>query len=143
MPIPDGYEFDSFDKLSRKVKLNQKPTDVKERIKTIADIFSDNGISQEEFDANCIGLEQDEVAYRIIKLLAKSLNEGWKPDWSNSNEYKYYPWFYMASSGFRYYVYDYWHSNSIVGSRFCFKTRELAEYAGKQFTEVYKQFMIL
>lgn len=34
-------------------------------------------------------------------------------------------------------------SASFVGSRLCFKSSELAEHAGKNFTSVYKQFMVI
>jgi len=124
--------------------LKEKPKDVNERIKTIADVLADNAFTQESFDQQFGGLEPDEQAYILLKMLVTSLNEGWKPNWNNDSEYKYFPWFYMGgSSGFRFNDYAYWRSGSYVGSRLCFKSRELAEYAGKQFTEQYKQFMII
>jgi len=141
--IPKGFVIDSFDKQLGEIKFKEAPKDVKERIKTVTDVLADNGLTPEQFDIQCEGLEPDEVGYRLAKLIAKSLNEGWTPDWNNSSEGKYVPWFYMGgSSGFRYNGCDYWRSLSGVGSRLCFKTRELAEYAGNQFTEVYKQFML-
>ncbi len=83
----------------------------------------------------------------IVKAANKIENGGkqWKPNWKDANEYKYEIWFDMGSSasGFSYDVYDYWNADSIVGSRLCFKSRELAEYAGKQFVDVYRDFMII
>ncbi|WP_271730210.1 hypothetical protein, partial [Aquimarina algiphila] len=73
----------------------------------------------------------------------KSLNEGWLPDWDNGEYDKYYPWFKMSSSGFRYDGYGLRVSGSAVGSRLCFKSSELARYAGEQFTDVYRKFMII
>lgn len=142
--IPKGFEIDSFDKQSGEIKFKEVPKSVMERIKTVEDVLSDNGLTREQFDEQYEGLEEDEIAYRILKLLAKSLNEEWMPDWSDSNEYKYYPWFEMRGSrGFRFIDNAYWHSDSGVGSRLCFKTRELAEYAGQQFQPVYEQFMTI
>ena len=142
--IPKGFEIDSFDKLSGEIKFKEKPKKVTERIKTVTDVLADNGLTQDQFDKQCEGRESDEVAYRILKLLARSLNEGWKPNWSNFNEAKYYAWFEMGgSSGFRFLGFVGWRSNSAVGSRLCFKTSELAVHAGKQFSEVYKQFMVI
>jgi hypothetical protein len=143
--IPTGFEIDSFDKKSGEIKFKAKPKNVMERIKTVADVLIENNVSPDDFDEECEGLTSDEKAYRILKLLAKSLNEGWVPDWNNSSEYKYVPWFYMdgGSSGFRFNVFVAWNSSSDVGSRLCFKSRELAEYAAKNFTEVYKRFMII
>jgi hypothetical protein len=142
--IPEGFQIDSFDKVTGEIKFKPIPRSVTDRIKTIQDVLADNNITQEQFDKSCEGLEPDEVAYRIIKMLAKSLNEGWEPNWDNNNEYKYYPWFDMegGSSGFRFHDCDFWRSHSVVGSRLCFKSSELATYAGEQFIDVYKKFMI-
>lgn len=84
------------------------------------------------------------VAHAKLVIIAEALNEGWKPDWTNSDQYKYYPWFDMESgSGLSFggCVCD--DSVSGVGSRLCFKTKELAEYAGKQFVLLYTQYFVL
>ncbi len=86
----------------------------------------------------------DETAYRKLKLIVAALNEGWTPDWDDSSERKYYPWFYMDSSnGFSLYVVGYLCSTSAVSSRLCFKSEELAQYAAKQFLSIYKDFYTL
>lgn len=139
--IPEGYEIEEFDKHTGKVSFREKPKKITERIKTVDDLLSMYGMSREEFDKQYDNLSSDEKAYKLLKLLCSALNEGWKPDWDNPNELKYYPWFEMGgSSGFRFYDYSYW--RSAVGSRLCFKSKELAEYAGKQFIDLYKQFML-
>jgi len=146
IPIPKGYEFHSFNTLTGEVQLKElKPKNVMERLKSVADVLADHGYTQQEFDKQNEELTDDEIAYRIIKLLAKSLNEGWTPDWDDSSQYKYYPWFYMqgGSSGFRCGGCGDWRAGSGVGSRLCFKSAELAKYAGTQFTDVYKKFMTL
>lgn len=139
--IPQGYEVESFDKQSGQIKFKEVPKNAMERIKNIDDVLKDNDLTISKFDLWCDGLSEDEKAYRLLKLIAKSLNQGWTPDWRNSNETKFYPYFDM-SSGFRFYDFDGWGSHSAVGSRLCFKSKELAEYAGKQFADIYRQFMI-
>lgn len=144
IPIPQGFQIDSFDLKTGKVTLKETPKEITERIKTIADLLADNGYTQERFDKQCEALSADERAYRLLKLLTQTLNEGWTPDWNDTNQIKYYAYFKMGgSSGFRYSGCDDWSSISSVGSRLCFKSSKLAEYAGKQFTEVYKQFMLI
>jgi hypothetical protein len=85
------------------------------------------------------------LAHHQITIIARALNEGWVPDWSDSNQYKYYPWFVWGGSGlgfsFRAYAYD--RSHSSVGSRLVFKNRELAEYAGKQFITIYNHLFLI
>ncbi len=80
--------------------------------------------------------------YKLI-IIIQALNEGWQPDWSNSNEYKYYPWFYMSSFGFSDSGYGRWHTAAIVGSRLCLKNETLARYTGKKFENLYKEYMLI
>ncbi|MGQ0738388.1 MAG: hypothetical protein ACT4OJ_04945 [Bacteroidota bacterium] len=87
---------------------------------------------------------KDEAAYKRLKVVAKVLNNGWEPNWKDSNEWKYYPWFDLSSgSGLSYYDFVGRYSASSVGSRLCFQTRELAEYAGNQFIDLYTDFFII
>lgn len=81
-----------------------------------------------------------------VDMIRDTYNEGWVPDWTNSKEYKWYPWFDMSSgSGLACngYGYAYAYSDSIVGSRLCYKSREIAEAAGKNFTSIYTKFFTL
>lgn len=87
------------------------------------------------------------LAAAKLFIIAQALNGSWKPNWDNMDR-KWFPWFDLEKtesnpSGFRFYdaycVYDY----STVGSRLCFQTSELAEWAGKQFTDLYKDLMVL
>ena len=39
------------------------------------------------------GFRPDEIARRKLETITEALNEGWRPDWNNTNEYKYFPWF--------------------------------------------------
>lgn len=83
-------------------------------------------------------------AVAMLFVICRALNEGWKPDWTNSNQPKYWPWFDMFSgSGLSCLGCDHCYSLSGVGSRLCFKTSDLAEYAGKQFKSIYEKFFIL
>lgn len=82
----------------------------------------------------------------IARVLNKLANKGkaWKPDWNNGQLDKYYPWFERGgSSGFRYDDCDGWRSASGVGSRLCFISREVGEYAGKQFIKLYKDYFLM
>lgn len=108
-------------------------------------------------------------AYLKLRIITAALNEGWTPQFTE-DEYRYFPWFwlytkeeiakmnkeerkkvvlfggnasYSAHAGFAL-------ANSTnapsrttasVGSRLCFKSSALAEYAGKQFAEIYFAFM--
>ena len=112
--------------------------------------------------------DKDVLTYLKLLIITAALNEGWEPQFTE-DECRYYPWFefftqselnemsddekgrvvgranniscaicclayadtYCASS------YSYGVSSSLLA----FKTRELAEYAGRQFVEVYADFV--
>ena len=108
---------------------------------------------------NAIGLQQPElvipdflsfpstdrqamIAHAKLVIIAKAINGDWVPDWTDSSQWKYYPWFKMGSSsgvGFSYDGCDDWDTGSSVGSRLCFKSSDLAKHAGQLFEqEIYK-----
>ena len=118
---------------------------ITDRIKTYEDACAELGISPwTEKDFSTSGLKPDEITYRKIKTITEALNEGWKCDWKDANQYKYYPWFKMSSGGFVFYVTgcDYSGANAGDASRLCFKSSELAKYAGEQFLQLYSDFII-
>lgn len=89
------------------------------------------------------GLTQDEIFYRKLKTITKALNEGWTPDWSDGDQKKWFPYF-NTSPGFAFDDTYFSYSCPLAGdgSRLCFKSKELAEYAGRQFTDLYKGFIL-
>ena len=122
------------------------PKNITDRVKTFEEACSLLGKDPNDFLPDGVPAEDSNsiVAYCKLIIIARALNEGWVPDWKNSNQYKYYPWFDMSSgSGLSYYGYAGQYSLSTVGSRLCFKSRELAEYAGTQFIDLYKEFFII
>ena len=87
------------------------------------------------------------IANYQLMVIAEALNEGWTPDWSNGEWDKWYPWFKMddSSSAGRFSFHDSvaQGSHSSVGSRLCFKSEELADYAGTQFLELYRELFVI
>jgi hypothetical protein len=82
-------------------------------------------------------------AYKLM-IIFKAINQGWKPDWSKSSEYKYYPWFKVSPSGVGFSLsgcYD-TYAVTVVGSRLCTDTSEKALYITEQFEAEYKEFML-
>lgn len=113
-----------------------------DRIKTYNDAWEEaDQKTREEYeilptDTNFI------VAVKKLALIAEVLSEGWTPDWNNSSQKKWYP-FFNLSSGFGFSPSDFNSTltNACVGSRLCFEKEEKATYAGKQFIEIYKDFL--
>lgn len=92
-----------------------------------------------------------EAQYQIV-VIAEALNEGWIPNWDNSNEPKYFPYFWHEDADdeekvysgfiFNYAIYYFSSANAGNGLRICFKTGELAEYAGEQFIEIWNKILL-
>lgn len=119
---------------------------VTERIKTYEDACVELGITPiDESIRSSNGFTKDEIAYRKIKTITEALNEGWVPDWTDENQKKWTPFFYPnSSSGFVFAntLYHYSSATAASGLRLCFKSDELATYVGKQFVELYKEFIL-
>lgn len=150
--------------------VDEKPQNVMERVKTFKDACNELGIEHDKWvqDKKDLGLEADVIAYLKLRIIAAALNEGWKPQFT-TDEYRYFPWFYLytqseidemseeeksrvvyrsvsyayAGGGVAYASTNYDSSNTIasIGSRLAFKTRELAEYAGRQFVEIWADYV--
>ena len=113
-------------------------------------------------------MTEDFIAYLKLRIIVAALNEGWEPKFTK-DEYRYFPWFYFYTkeeydklddevkgrcvlrSGYytnSYYGFDLTityhdasYSFTCFGSRLAFRTRELAAYAGRQFTEEWANFL--
>lgn len=83
--------------------------------------------------------EYFKAKYKAI-VITEALNKGWKADWEDENQKKYFPWFYQSSSGLAFHATTYGYSDAYTGdaSRLCFKTAALAEYAGRTFIDIYE-----
>lgn len=123
---------------------SQKITD---RVKTYEDACRE--LSMNPLDENKLmklGLTKHDIAYQKLVTIAKSLNEGWVPNVCDNSVYRWYPWFVTngSPSSFAFRGSNYGDANATAGSgsRLCFKNKELSEYCGKQFIELWKQFIL-
>jgi hypothetical protein len=121
-------------------------TPITERVKTFEDACQVAGEDPKSYESPEGASDEDRHlnSYRKLLLVIRVLNEGWTPDFANSNQWKYWPWFvYRAGSGFSFTDYVDGHSHSSVGARLCFHSSELAIYAAKQFQELYNEYLTI
>jgi hypothetical protein len=85
-----------------------------------------------------------------LYIIYKAINDGWAPNWNNSSEWKYYPWFWVdasaaLSSGFSFSTSycHYTYASTTVGSRLCTDSSEKALYIAKTFQDEYKEFFLI
>lgn len=154
---------------------------ITERVKTLEDAIAVLGedhtlvrqyhLYEQQMNGNEDDM-RDLTAFLKLRIITAALNQGWAPDWTNSDEWKYYPWFCLytedeyndldaddkerccrvvgrsysnayAGGGlvFADAVSASSSSYTNYGSRLAFKTRELALYAGKQFVDLWCDFV--
>jgi len=123
-------------------KIKSQSYDYKD-IKTFGDACNFLGIDRAEFNKENSLLPEDVYAYMQLRLICQALNGGEHMDYSDTDEYKYYPCFNSvgSSSGFSYDGYAYVLTGSDVGSRLVYKSREIAEYAGRTFIDIYNKYI--
>lgn len=126
-------------------------------------VFEEEIASQSMHDS-----DKDVIIYLKLRIINAALNEGWEPQFTE-DESRYYPYFrfyterelnqigrvkgrvvgraYHNSSAYVGLAYagetdaSSYSGGFSSGSRLAFKTRELAEYAGRQFVELYADFV--
>lgn len=126
-------------------KENQGP--VTERIKTYEDACRELGRKPyDEVRLTEMGLDSKDIAYLKLTVIVEALNEGWIPDVFDIKVYRWYPYFRPngspSSFAFGDSVYDYGAANAGSGSRLALKDEELANYCGRQFIDLWKEFLL-
>ena len=119
-----------------------------------------------------MGKCEDIISYLKLRIIVAALNEGWEPEFNDSEYRWYPWFYFYTNkeiedmdeeqkselcrcvgrshySAFAHGGLSYAHANnafshsySNLGARLAFKTKELAKYAGKQFIEIYRDFVI-
>lgn len=152
--------------------IDEPEKDVRKRIKTFEDACHEIGIDAEAWnrDKISLGLEPDVLAFLKLRIIVKALNEGWEPRFTE-DECRYYPWFILYTGeeynkldeeeksrvvfrsnsyaspiggvSYAYCGYDSSYASAYYGSRLAFKTSELAAYCGRQFLDIWADFVFL
>lgn len=88
------------------------------------------------------------IAYNRLCTIAQAWNkaDGFEPDFSNTSQYKYFPWF-VYDNGAAGFVFAYTddaatYAYAYFGSQLCFKTRERAMQFGKQFIDLWNDVFL-
>lgn len=119
-----------------------------DRIKTWEDAAEEMGIdpgTSLPFPIPVGSFQNAANAFFKLDVIATVLLEGVVLDWTNSNQYKYYPWFnkYKPGSGFSFddSLCGWTFTRTLGGARLCLDTAEKAEYFGRQFIDIFNQFL--
>lgn len=115
--------------------------------------------------------DNDVASYLKLRIVVAALNEGWEPQFTE-DEYRWYPYFYLYTKeeynrlnedekkkcrvvgrshsiasvyggvAFAYADYAWSNSSANHGCRLALKSEELAEYCGKQFIDIWMDYLI-
>ena len=109
------------------------------QIKTYEDALKVLG--KEDFSRE--NLYPREIARRKLEIIIEALNEGWEPNFSNS-QYKWYCYFYKSTAGLgcSYSDISPANANTYVGVRLYLKSKKLADYIGLQFRDLYEEMLL-
>lgn len=149
-----------------------RPKNVIERVKTFEDACRELGKDHPFVlayqntnlrDAEVADDNIEVIAYLKLRVITAALNEGWKPK-PMGEERQYFPYFNIYSCedisqmskeeedsvvnlpscgvSYSHAYYCFSSVNGPFGARLVFKTKELAEYAGKQFANLYVYYLL-
>lgn len=150
-----------------------KPKDIMERVKTFEDACRELGLDSEDLEQKWRdnNLMPDEIAYQKLRIICAALNEGWEPQFTE-DEWRYYPWFWLYTqeeindmdedektnrrlmstgdyqTGYAGLACALSHhapsaTNTHFGSRLCLKSDTLAVYCGKQFINIWADYILI
>lgn len=135
----DGVEIELTKEQIEKINKSKSVTD---RVKTMQDVYSELGIDKDLFEKSFMFKEDLDAAK--VRLITKVFNEGWEPDWSISNENKYFPWFEPNNIGsFSDALFNTWSNRATSSSKLCFKSKELALIVPLKFKTEYENYILI
>lgn len=123
--------------------------DIRKKVKSFEDACSvlNRGTTLPDFSMIPEKDRKSLLAHYKLTVICEALNEGWIPDWQNGEWDKWFPWFRMSGSSssgrFSFRCSDVRYSYSTCGSRLCYKSEEISDYAGTQFEDLYREFFVI
>lgn len=87
--------------------------------------------ADEEWDNSCV----------MLRNIFKIRRGNWKPDFTNGNQEKWFPYFCCSSGfGFVFSVTYFVSSFTTVGSRLCLPSRKMSDDVAKEFLPIFEKF---
>lgn len=90
-------------------------------------------------------LQKHTIAKSTLEIIAEASREGVELDYDNTDQYKWYPWFWLNKPGFRFYVSTcaFTDAYSTGGPRFCYLSREDSDWHAKKHLALYKTATVI
>jgi hypothetical protein len=139
--------FEASDEKQTKVlsKFFKKSTSKVDEINSFEDACAVLEITDSKDVIEKLSLLPSSMSRRLIALykletIIKALNDGWFPNWKDTNQRKFWNWFRRDEGGFSFVYTDCNYYCSTVPSALCFKTSELAQHCAKIAIKEYEEY---
>lgn len=117
--------------------------------RNIDPLLPDLSIIPERFRKPLLAAYKLFVVFEAVNIPDEG-GEPWQPNWNDSDEYKYNPWFEIDATeekpsglGFSDTDCDYWDADTFVGSRLCTFSSERSMFIAETFNELYKDLFLI
>ena len=112
------------------------------RVKTYEDACFELGIDPEEINDQ---VRVSVIAYYKLTIIAKALNEGWNPDYKDFKQGWHIPIFHINDdkTGICFLNTNFISVLDVTTFHLCCKTKELAEYFGRQFIDIWTDYLLI
>lgn len=135
------FKLNNMNLLDKLIDTKSEKYNIIDRIQDFSDVLELVEVSPKQFRESCKNLTEDEIAYKALKLITKAYNQGWKPNWNDPGEEKYYGWFSLnGSASEKIFASRIACFDLQVGGRLVFKDRDGCMDAANKFLFVYKIF---
>jgi hypothetical protein len=123
---------------------------LEERLNSIEQAYEETGLPKLDFSMYPESMQEHEEASYDAKVIVEAArkiereNGSGEIDWADGSQRKWYPWFYMNPSGFRFGGSDFDHGYASAGggSRLRVLTEEASDHIGKTFLGVWEKVQL-
>lgn len=132
-------------RIADKISTPIKPKNITDKIKTFEDVCKELECTWDENYWQSLGYTKSELAYKKLCYIVKVFNEGWKPNFRNSDrEAGFYPYFEFVGPAKTLSYISCLPTCSYRNNapQLLYKDAALAAYAGKQFEDIYNDYLL-
>src|SRR5437868_9418950 len=125
-----------IDKKTTRKLLKKMP--LTDRIRFYSDVceeLEEEQLTLDDFKSLPRYLRKKHLAYGKLLQVAKLLNGNWKPDYSDTSQEKWYPYFDYKQGRGLVFSDSYGHPGLFYGVAALYKSREMSDFAGKTFLD--------
>ena len=130
--------------LAKLKEIANKPKDLFSIIENYSDVCKELGESEfTEADFDNVGNDYSQklLDFAKIQQISKLFNGDWKPNWKDSNERKWFPYFEIKASGGFGFSFSGYHDYYTFSAVAFYKDQKTSDFIGKKFSDIYEKLI--